>query len=54
MAGCNIAWSARQLGHSMEMFLKTYSTWIAKADKGRERSKIADFFKAISQCDVTA
>jgi integrase len=53
MAGCNIAWSARQLGHSMEMFLKTYSTWIAKADKGRERGKIADFFTAISQNDLT-
>lgn len=53
MAGCNLAWSARQLGHSMEMFLKTYSTWIAKADKGRERGKIADFFTTFSQSDLT-
>lgn len=53
MSGCNLAWSARQLGHSMEMFLKTYSTWIAKADKGRERGKIADFFTTFSQRDLT-
>lgn len=43
MAGCNPAWCAAQLGHSVEMFLRVYSRWISGADKGRERAKLADF-----------
>lgn len=43
MAGCNPAWAARQLGHSVQMFWKTYSKWIDRADSGRERAKLAEF-----------
>jgi integrase len=43
MAGCNPAWCAAQLGHSVEMFLRTYSRWITGADRGAERAKLAQF-----------
>jgi integrase len=40
MAGSNPAWAAKQLGHSIKMFLETYSRWIDGDDKGRELSKM--------------
>lgn len=43
MAGCNPAWCAGQLGHSVEMFLRVYSRWIVGGDKGRERAKLGEF-----------
>ena len=43
MAGCNPAWAAAQLGHSVEMFFKTYSKWVVGADRGRERAKLTAF-----------
>lgn len=39
MAGNNPAWAAKQLGHSIEMFLRTYSKWINLDDKGAELEK---------------
>jgi len=44
MAGCKPAWAAAQLGHSIEMFLRTYSKWIPGGDKGQERAKMAAMF----------
>ena len=43
MAGCELAWSANQLGHSIEMFVKVYSKWVGGADQGRERAKLTKF-----------
>ena len=40
MAGSNPAWAAKQLGHSIEVFLKTYSKWMDSNDKGKELSKM--------------
>jgi integrase len=36
MAGRTLAWCARQLGRSIEMFLCTYSKWIDGAADDRE------------------
>jgi len=46
MAGSNPAWAAKQLGHSIEMFLRTYSKWIDGDDKGKELSKIEELISA--------
>lgn len=46
MAGNNPAWAAKQLGHSIEMFLRTYSRWIDGEDKGKELSKIEQLITA--------
>jgi integrase len=43
MAGCNPAWCATQLGHSVEMFLRVYARWLSSSDKGRERAKLLGF-----------
>jgi hypothetical protein len=43
MAGCNPAWCATQLGHSVEMFLRVYARWLSSSDKGRERAKLLEF-----------
>lgn len=37
--GVKPPWAAAQLGHSVEMFYRTYATWIAGLDKGNERKK---------------
>ena len=39
MAQCNPAWSAKQLGRSIEMFFNVYSGWIDGSDKGVQRQK---------------
>ena len=36
MSGRTPGWCAQQLGHSVEMFLRTYSRWIAGAQDARE------------------
>ncbi len=46
MSGNNPAWAAKQLGHSIEMFFRTYSRWIDGQDKGRELSKIEELIGA--------
>lgn len=46
MAGANPAWAAKQLGHSVEMFLRTYSKWIVGADRGSELAKVEAFTNA--------
>lgn len=43
MSGANPAWAAEQLGHSLQVFLKTYSTWIKRQDGGRELAKVEAF-----------
>ncbi|MCP6352240.1 integrase, partial [Klebsiella pneumoniae] len=40
MAGVTPAYAARQMGHGIEMFLRTYSKWIDGADKGAEQRKL--------------
>jgi len=49
MAGCNPAWAASQLGHSVEMFLHIYSKWILGDDRGLERAKMNSMFSEICQ-----
>lgn len=36
MSGRKPAWCAKQMGHSIEMFLRTYSKWISGAEDDRE------------------
>jgi len=43
MSGANPAWAAKQLGHSLQVFLRIYSTWIDKQDAGRELAKVEAF-----------
>lgn len=43
MSGANPAWTAKQLGHSLQVFLTTYSTWIEQQDAGRELAKVEAF-----------
>jgi integrase len=51
MAGSNPDWAAKQLGHSIKMFLETYSRWIDGDDKGRELSKMAHLLSSkTSKC----
>ncbi len=40
MAGVNPAFAAQQLGHSIELFLNTYSRWIGGDANAREMSRI--------------
>ena len=42
-AGITPAWAAQQLGHSVEMFYRVYSKWIAGADHGAERRRLDAF-----------
>lgn len=46
MAGSNPAWAAKQLGHSIKMFLETYSRWIDGDDKGKELSKMEQLLQS--------
>lgn len=45
MAGCKFAWAAGQLGHSVDMFLRTYSKWIPNDDGRREMGKLSGIFE---------
>lgn len=40
MAGANVAWLAKTLGHNVVMLLSTYAKWVDRADKGREKNKL--------------
>lgn len=41
MAGVNIGWISKQLGHaSIDMTLRKYATWVEKLDRGSERAKL--------------
>ena len=40
MCGANPAFAAKQLGHSLEIFLKTYAKWIDGKQNALEMSKI--------------
>ncbi len=37
MNGANPAYMARQLGHSIQEFYRTYATWIERADRGMQK-----------------
>lgn len=43
MSGANPTWAAKQLGHSVEMFLRTYTKWLTGADRGVELAKVEAF-----------
>lgn len=40
MAGMNHSWCAKQLGHSVEMFQRTYSKWLDGEQNDREMEKL--------------
>lgn len=46
MAGRTPAWCARQLGHSVEMFLRTYSKWLGGEQDSRELAGLEDWLNA--------
>jgi len=43
MAGRKPAWCAKQLGHSVEVFLRTYSKWIEGEEDDREMAELEDW-----------
>jgi integrase len=43
MAGANPAWAAKQLGHSVQVFLKVYSKWIDGKASQIELAKVERF-----------
>jgi integrase len=43
MAGLTPAWAARQMGHSIEQFLRTYSRWIDGGQNAVEMAKLSAF-----------
>jgi integrase len=43
MAGRTPAWCARQLGHSVEMFLRTYSKWLGGTQDAQELRGLEDW-----------
>lgn len=45
MAGRTPAWCAKQLGHSVEMFLRTYSKWIDGDQDDREMAALEQWFE---------
>lgn len=45
MAGARPAYAAKQMGHSIEMFLNTYSKWIDGGENDVEVSKLENFIK---------
>lgn len=51
-AGCKPAWAANQLGHSIEMFLRVYSTWLPENNKREELSKMSAMFKTNSPLEA--
>jgi integrase len=48
MAGMTPAFCARQLGHSIEMFLRTYSKWLDGAQNDLEMARLEQSLGAIS------
>jgi integrase len=49
MAGATPAWAARQMGHSVQMFLDTYAKWI---DGGQNAVEMAKLEKLLSSPEV--
>jgi len=47
MAGATPNWAAAQLGHSLEMFTKTYSRWIVGADQRLQVDRVDEFENAV-------
>lgn len=45
MGGADVEWAARQLGHSVEVFRKTYALWVPKLNKRNDRDKVSAMFK---------
>ncbi len=43
MSGENIAWIARQLGHSVQMLLSRYTRWIDGDEKRNDGKLLNDF-----------
>lgn len=43
MAGANPAWAAKQMGHSLQVFLKVYARWIDGKASGIELAKVERF-----------
>ena len=52
MAGRTPAWCAKQLGHSIEMFLRTYSKWIDGDQDDREVAALEEWMAASSATDT--
>ena len=48
MAGVTPAYAARQMGHSVEMFLTTYAKWIDGAANATEQAKLEAFVRGTS------
>jgi integrase len=46
MAGRTPGWCAKQLGHSVEMFLRTYSKWLEGEQDSREMRGLEDWISA--------
>lgn len=46
MSAANPRWAAGQLGHSIQVFHKTYAAWIDKQDAGRELAKVQAYTDA--------
>lgn len=49
MAGRTPAWCARQMGHSIEMFLKTYAKWLEGAQDSREMAGLESWLGSNKQ-----
>ena len=43
MAGCNPAYAASQMGHSLQMFFSIYARWIRAQEDAKEHGKLNDF-----------
>ncbi|PID55457.1 site-specific integrase [candidate division KSB3 bacterium] len=43
MAGCNPAYAASQMGHSLQMFFSIYARWIREREDKKEQEKLRDF-----------
>lgn len=52
MAGMTPAFCAKQLGHSVEMFLRTYSKWLDGAQNDLEMARLEDALKTKSALEV--
>lgn len=43
MAGCNPAYAASQMGHSLQMFFSIYARWIRAQEDAKEHGKLNEF-----------
>jgi integrase len=49
MAGSTPGYAAKQMGHSVDIFLSTYSKWIDGGQNDIEQSKLENFIKPAAQ-----